>query len=138
MRRRDYPLIAEINVTNFIDVTLVLLIIFMLAAPFLQGGVEIDLPKAEAEPLPTSEGLVVSVFPDRSILVNETSVKIEDLGAHLKVVHPAGSKTAVFLRADQNIPYGYVVELMAIMNKAGLTDVGLVSEPPAEKETRGR
>lgn len=138
MRRRDYPLIAEINVTNFIDVTLVLLIIFMLAAPFLQGGVEIDLPKADAEPLPTSEGLVVTVFPDRSILVNDVSVKREDLAAHLKLVHPPGSKSAVFLRADQKIPYGFVVELMATMNKAGLTDVGLVSEPPPERETGGR
>ncbi len=137
MRRRDYPLIAEINVTNFIDVTLVLLIIFMLAAPFLQGGVEVNLPKVDAQPLATSEGLVVSVFPDRSILVNDVSVKREDLEAHLKVVHPAGSKTAVFLRADQTLPYGYIVELMALMNKAGLTDVGLVSESPSERENRG-
>jgi biopolymer transport protein ExbD len=138
MRRRDYPLIAEINVTNFIDVTLVLLIIFMLAAPFLQGGVEIALPKADAEPLATTEGLVISVFPDSSILVNETSVKQADLEAHLKLVRPAGSKDAVFLRCSEGLPYGYVVQLMAILNKAGLTDVGLVSEPLSEEARRGR
>lgn len=138
MRRREYPLIAEINVTNFIDVTLVLLIIFMLAAPFLQGGVEIDLPKADAEPLPTSEGLVVNVFPDSSILVNDVSVKRADLEAHLRLVRPPGSKTAVFLRCDKNLGYGYVVQLMAVMNRAGIQDVGLVSEPLEREARSGR
>ncbi len=138
MRHSAYPSLSEINVTNLVDVVLVLLIIFMLTAPFLQGGIELDLPKADAEPLQTTEGLVISVFPDKSVLVDERSVRLEDLEAHLRVVHPAGSKSPVFLRADQNIPYGFVVQLMAIMNKAGLENIGLVSDPITEEKPRGR
>ena len=138
MNRSAYPSLSDINVTNLVDVVLVLLIIFMLTAPFLQGGVDLDLPKADAEPLPTNEGLVVSVFPDKSVMVDDRSVKLEDLEAHLKLVHPAGTKSPVYLRADQNLPYGFIVQLMTIMNKAGLENVGLVSEPLVEETPRGR
>jgi biopolymer transport protein TolR len=138
MNRSAYPSLSEINVTNLVDVVLVLLIIFMLTAPFLQGGVDLDLPKADAEPLPTNEGLVISVFPDKSVMVDDRSVKLDDLEAHLKLVHPAGTKSPVYLRADQNLPYGFIVQLMTIMNKAGLENVGLVSEPLLEEVPRGR
>lgn len=138
MRRSAYPSLSEINVTNLVDVVLVLLIIFMLTAPFLQGGIDLDLPKADAQPLPTNEGLVISAFPDKSVLVDDRSVKLEDLEAHLRIVHPAGTKTPVYLRADQNLPYGFIVQLMAIMNKAGLENIGLVSEPLTEEKPLGR
>lgn len=139
MKRSAYPTLSEINVTNFIDVVLVLLIIFMLTAPFLQEGVEIKLPEAEAKPIPAENGLVVSVFPDSSILVDDRAVKLKDLEAHLRLVHPPGSKAPVFLRGDAGVPYGYIVKLMSTMNAAGLTDVGLVTEPiPKEETARAR
>ena len=122
---------------------MVLLLIFMVAAPFLQEGVEMKLPKAEATPLPSDRGLVVSVLRDSSLIVDDGSapgvaVKLENLEAHLKITHPAGSTTPVFLRGDADVSYGYIVRLMAIMNKAGLTDVGLVTEPLDEEIKRAR
>ena len=122
---------------------MVLLLIFMVAAPFLQEGVEMKLPKAEAEALPSDKGLVVSVFPDSSLQVSDgvspgVAVKLENLESHLRLTHPAGSTTPVFLRGDADVSYGYIVRLMAIMNKAGLTDVGLVTEPLDDEVKRAR
>jgi len=117
---------------------MVLLIIFMVAAPFLQEGVEIKLPKAEATPIPSEQGLTVTVLRDSSLLVDQTVVTLENLEAHLKLVHPAGSTAPVFLRGDASVSYGYIVRLMAAMNKAGLADVGLVTEPLDAEALGGR
>ena len=138
MKRSRYHTLSEINITNLVDVMMVLLLIFMVAAPFLQEGVELKLPKAEATPLPADKGLVVSVLRDSSLMVDDVAVKLENLESHLKLTHPAGSTTPVFLRGDSDVSYGYIVRLMAIMNKAGLADVGLVTEPLDEEIKRGR
>jgi biopolymer transport protein TolR len=116
---------------------MVLLIIFMVAAPFLQEEVQIQLPKADATPVPAEQGLVISVFADSSIKVDDRVVKLNDLEADLRIARPAGSTAPVFLRADANVSYGYIVRLMSMMNRAGLQDVGLVTEPLGE-ERRGR
>lgn len=138
MKRSAYPTLSEINVTNLVDVMMVLLIIFMVAAPFLQEGVEIKLPKAEATPIPSEQGLVITVMRDSSLLVDQNVVKLEDLETHLKLVHPAGSTAPVFLRGDASVSYGYIVRLMGAMNKAGLADVGLVTEPLETEALVGR
>jgi biopolymer transport protein TolR len=120
--------LAEINVTPLVDVVLVLLIIFMVTAPFLQGGLQIDLPKVATHGLDVHEGLIVSVRADRTLAVGNTIVSSERLEDAL-----AGAGAAsrpVFLKADRGVPYGVVVELIARMRRAGVSSLGLVTEPP--------
>ena len=120
--------LAEINVTPFVDVVLVLLIIFMVTAPFLQGGLEIDLPKVAARGLDVREGLVISVRADRTVAVGDQVVslaKFED------ALNDAGAaQRPVFFKADQRVPYGTVVDLIARLRRAGVSNLGLVTEPP--------
>jgi biopolymer transport protein TolR len=120
--------LAEINVTPFVDVVLVLLIIFMVTAPFLQGGLEIDLPKVAARGLDVREGLVISVRADRTVAVGDQIVAIASFEDAL---HDAGAaQRPVFFKADQRVPYGTVVDLIARLRRAGVSNLGLVTEPP--------
>ena len=123
---------AEINVTPFVDVVLVLLIIFMVTAPFLQGGLEIDLPKVASRGLDVREGLVVSVRADRTIAVGNHIVRAD--GFEQALQQAGAAQRPVFLKSDQRVPYGFVVELIARLRRAGVASLGLVTEPPA----RGR
>jgi biopolymer transport protein TolR len=122
---------AEINVTPLVDVVLVLLIIFMVTAPFLQGGLEIDLPKVASRGLDIREGLIVSVRADRTIAVGKNRVKMADFETAL--ADAGAAERPVFVRADQGVPYGVVVELIARMRQAGVSSLGLVTEPPPRK-----
>ena len=123
--------LAEINVTPFVDVVLVLLIIFMVTAPFLQGGLEIDLPKVASRGLDVREGLIVSVRSDRTVAVGNEVVKGPALEAALE--RAGAANRPVFLKADQRVPYGEVIALIARIRHAGVTSLGLVTEPPAQK-----
>lgn len=119
---------AEINVTPFVDVVLVLLIIFMVTAPFLQGGLEIDLPKVASRGLDVREGLIVSVRADRTVAVGN---RVVPLTALEQALGDAGAgHRPVFLKADRAVPYGLIVELIARMRAAGIASLGLVTEPP--------
>jgi biopolymer transport protein TolR len=125
---------ADINVTPFVDVVLVLLVIFMVTAPFLQGGLEIDLPKVSSRGLDVRDGLVITVQRDRTVSVGEQVVPMGELEGALD---RANAKTRpVFLKADQSVPYGTVVELISRLRRSGVASLGLVTEPPAEP--RGR
>jgi biopolymer transport protein TolR len=120
---------AEINVTPLVDVVLVLLIIFMVTAPFLQGGLEIDLPKVATRGLDVREGLILSVRADRTVAVGNRIVPFAQLEDALE---KAGASTRpVFLKADRTVPYGLIVELIARARAAGVASLGLVTEPPA-------
>ena len=119
---------AEINVTPLVDVVLVLLIIFMVTAPFLQGGLEIDLPKVATRGIDVREGLIVSVRADRTIAVGNTVVPIAGFEAALE--RAGAARRPVFLKADQHVPYGVVVDLVARMRRNGIAALGLVTEPP--------
>jgi biopolymer transport protein TolR len=120
---------AEINVTPLVDVVLVLLIIFMVTAPFLQGGLEIDLPKVSSRGLDVREGVIVSVRGDRTLAVGNRVVPLADLE---KALAQAGAEhRPVYLRADQTVPYGMVVEIISRMRRAGVASLGLVTQPPA-------
>ncbi len=119
---------AEINVTPLVDVVLVLLIIFMVTAPFLQGGLEIDLPKVATRGLDVREGLIISVRADGTIGVGNKvvpSARLEDA-----LAGAGAGRRPVYLKADRAVPYGTIVELIARMRRAGVASLGLVTQPP--------
>jgi len=120
--------LAEINVTPLVDVVLVLLIIFMVTAPFLQGGLEVDLPKVASHGLDVREGLIVSVRADRKIAVGNQVIANTDFERALEKA--GASHRPVFLKADQGVPYGVVVDLIARLRRTGVAALGLVTEPP--------
>ena len=126
--------LAEINVTPFVDVVLVLLIIFMVTAPFLQGGLEIDLPKVAARGLDVREGLVVSVRADRTVAVGDHVVTMEKFEDAL--AEASAAQRPVFFKADQRVPYGTIVDLISRLRRAGVSNLGLVTEPPPQKARR--
>jgi biopolymer transport protein ExbD/biopolymer transport protein TolR len=119
---------ADINVTSLVDVAFVLLIIFMITAPIMQGGVDVQLPRAEARPLQPKEGLVVSINRSGQIFVDETALSFEDFRAAFPAMVAARNPTGVYLRGDQRVQYGVVVRVLAVMRQSGIGDVGLVAE----------
>ena len=119
---------AEINVTPLVDVVLVLLIIFMVTAPFLQGGLQIDLPKVASRGLDVRDGLIVSVRADRTIAIGNRVVPLSGLEGAL--AKSGAADRPVFLRADRGVPYGMIVEIIARLRRSGVAALGLVTEPP--------
>ena len=128
-RRRELALNAEINVVNLIDVMLLLLVIFMMAAPMMQGGVDVALPKAEAKPLEPKSGLVVSVDRAGAVYVDETKMTLGEFRASFRALAGNRTRDGVYLRGDAGVPYGVVTQVLAIMRAAGVSDIGLVTEP---------
>jgi biopolymer transport protein TolR len=130
-RRRGERLVlnAEINVVSLIDVMMLLLVIFMITAPIMQGGVDVALPRAEARPLEPKSGLVVTVDRAGTIFVEDTRLTYEEFRASFKALATQRAKQGVYLRADEGVPYGSVVRVLAVMRAAGVGDVGLVAEP---------
>ena len=119
---------AEINVTPLVDVVLVLLIIFMVTAPFLQGGLEVNLPRVATHGLDVHEGLIVSVRADQTIAVGNRVVALDKIEAALQ--QAGATRRPVFLKADQKVPYGVIVDLIARMRRMGVASLGLVTQPP--------
>ena len=128
-RRRHRPM-SEINVTPFVDVMLVLLIVFMVAAPLLTVGVEVNLPKTAAEALPSEseEPLTVTLTAAGTIVIQTTETPEADFLTRLRGVAQERSDNKVFLRADGSIPYSKVMEVMGAMNAAGFGNIGLVTD----------
>ena len=123
--------ISQINVTPLVDVMLVLLIIFMVTAPILQQGVTIDLPKVQSGPLAgDEEQLVVNVTRTGQVLLNDTPMSLDQLTDKLRAIAAARPDRQLYVRADQAVPYGEVMRTMSAVRAAGLTRVGLVTEPP--------
>ena len=129
-RRRELPLNAEINVVSLIDVILLLLVIFMITAPMMQGGVDVALPKADAKPLEQPKsGLVVSVDRTGAIYVDETKMTLSEFRASFRALASKRARDGVYLRGDASVSYGVVTQVLAIMRAAGVGDVGLVTDP---------
>lgn len=121
--------IAEINMTPFIDVVLVLLIIFMVAAPLLTAGVPLDLPQSEAKALnQDTEPVAVSVSAKGEIFVQDAKVELDDLVAKLNAIAKLGPEERIFVRADKGIDYGRVMQVMGRISGAGFAKVALVTE----------
>ncbi|MFY0623064.1 MAG: protein TolR [Pelagimonas sp.] len=128
-RGRSQPM-AEINVTPFVDVMLVLLIIFMVAAPLLTVGVPVELPKTAAQALPseTEEPLTVSLAADGTVILMTTEISREDLIPRLRAVAAERSDDRVYLRADGTVPYEEVAQIMGALNAGGFSSIGLVTD----------
>jgi biopolymer transport protein TolR len=126
---------GEINVTPLVDVMLVLLIIFMVTAPLMNAGVDIDLPKEEAPPIEVKEDqLVLSIDKEKNYFIQESKFTAEEMPAKLKAIAEANPDQPVFLKADGTVPYSEVAFLLAAAKRAGIPRVGLVFEPGAEEE----
>ncbi len=126
MERRRQAL-SEINITPFVDVMLVLLIIFMVTAPLLQQGIDINLPQAKGRELSPAERIVVTIKKDGRIYVDKTSVTLKSLTAKLS----GNTNKEVFLKADRDVPYGVVVAVMGELREIGIERLGMVTEPKA-------
>lgn len=128
-RRRSRPM-AEINVTPFVDVMLVLLIIFMVAAPLLTVGVPVELPKTAAKALATDqeEPLTVTITADGLVMIQKTETDRNELIAKLRAIATERASTKVYLRADGSVPYEQVVQVMGALNAGGFDDIGLVTD----------
>jgi len=125
---------SEINVTPFVDVMLVLLIIFMVAAPMMQQGMDVDLPETTTQPLRVRDDpLILSVRKDGTYYLGRKEVEVTELAAKLEAVFDARGSTEVFLRADRKAPYGTVVKAMAAVREAGSDRLGIVTEPEPER-----
>ncbi|WP_299841824.1 protein TolR [uncultured Roseovarius sp.] len=128
-RGRSRPM-SEINVTPFVDVMLVLLIIFMVAAPLMTVGVPVELPKTAAAALPgeQEEPLTVTVTAEGVVMIQTTEVNREELVAKLLAIAAERDSTRIYLRADGAVPYADVVQVMGALNRGGFNDIGLVTD----------
>ena len=127
MRRNRYSSIADINVTNLVDVMMVLLVIFMLTAPFVQAGIKVKLPKAKSTIIKETEAVVITVTEKREIYINDEKVAYAQLGDALETLKVVG-EDRVFIRADKNVPYGVVMEVIGEVKGAGIDNVGMITE----------
>ena len=126
--------ISEINVTPFVDVMLVLLIIFMVTAPLLTVGVQVDLPETSADTLPEeTEPLTLTINAKGEIFIQETKVEYEKIIAKIMAVSNNRTDTRIFVRGDKTINYGRVLEIMGMLSGSGFTKVALISEPYKER-----
>ena len=141
-RNRHRP-VSDINVTPMVDVMLVLLIIFMVTAPLLTAGVQVDLPKTDATPIKGDDHpLSVSIDAHGDIWIQETMVTLEDLGPKLQAITAQKPETRIFIRGDKGIDYGRVMEVMGYLGASGFTKVALVTEmksggEPAQPAKKG-
>lgn len=124
---RHRTVLSEINVTPLVDVMLVLLIIFMVTAPLLQQGVDVNLPKAKGKDLPPEERITIVIKKGGNIFMNDNPVSINDMVKKLSAISKLNPN--VFLKADKDVPYGLVVEVMGEIKEAGIEKLGMITEP---------
>jgi len=132
-RGRRSKLNADINVTPLVDVMLVLLIVFMVAAPLLSVGVPVELPKTDAKSLPSeSEPITITVDKDGAVFLQETEVSLDDIVVRLTAIAQNGYEERIYLRGDNASDYGSVMKVMARINAAGYSNLGLVTDPVSQ------
>jgi len=130
-------LMSEINVTPFVDVMLVLLIIFMVTAPMMIQGLNVDLPEATAKPLDSEkQHLVITINKDQQVYINDLEVTVDFLSEKLQKILQGRRDRDVYLKADKNIPYGMVVQVMAEIKGAGVEQLGMITEPAVIEKIR--
>ena len=133
--RRSRGVMSEINVTPFVDVMLVLLVIFMVTAPLLTAGVAVDLPKAQAKAISDQDSVPLEVFIDRqgAIFVGETKVDKARLKSMLGAIAVEAPDRRVYVRADQGLDYGKVMDVMGAVGESGFTKIALITDPSGKK-----
>ena len=133
-RRRAWRPVADINVTPFVDVMLVLLVVFMVTAPLLTVAVPLDLPKTQARSISQDkEPLVVSIDAAGKVYLQEKSMELDELVPKLKAISGANADARIFVRGDKGVPYGRIMEVMGAISSAGFNKVALVAELPRER-----
>lgn len=120
---------SEINVTPLVDVMMVLLVIFMVTAPMMQQGVDVNLPAARGKALPASERIVVTIKRNERVYVNKARVEVDELQKKLKLILADRENKELFLKADKKVPYGFVASVMGEIREAGVEKLGMVTEP---------
>ena len=134
-RSSSYKPMSEINVTPFVDVMLVLLIIFMITAPLLTTGVSVDLPKANSDALPgQDEPITITINKEGKVFLEESLIEIKTLAAKLKAITSVNPGNRIFIRADENIEYGNVIEVMTVITNAGFKKVALITKQKIENK----
>ncbi|WP_075291328.1 protein TolR [Pararhizobium arenae] len=131
---RNKAIMSEINVTPFVDVMLVLLIIFMVAAPMMTVGVPIDLPETQAKALNSeTQPITISVKSDGQIFLQETPIPVEEVAAKLEAIATTGYSERIFVRGDATSPYGVIADVMSRIQEAGFKNIGLVTQPKKDQ-----
>jgi len=127
--------VSEINVTPLVDVVLVLLIIFMVTAPMLQMGINVNLPRVQAKSIDVSEEkLVLTVNNEKEIYINKYKTTIDDLKPKLESIFASRIDREIFMRADEEVPYGFVIQVMSEVRKSGVDKLGMITEPPGKSQ----
>jgi biopolymer transport protein TolR len=127
--------LSEINVTPLVDVMLVLLIIFMVTAPMLSMGIDVNLPREKSKNVDlTEEKLVLTVNDAKEIYLNKTKMPLSEINTRLEAIFSSRIDREIFLRADKNVPYGFVIEVMSEVRKAGVDKLGMITEPPEDEK----
>ena len=124
---RHREVLSEINVTPFVDVMLVLLVIFMVTAPLLQQGVDVNLPKAKGKDLPSEERITLVIKKEGTIFMNDNPVSVTEMRSKLDAISKLNPN--VYLKADRGVPYGFVVEVIGEIKDSGIEKLGIVTEP---------
>ena len=125
--------LSEINIIPLVDVMLVLLIIFMITAPMMQHGMNIDIPKVTTKPLPTKdEPQILNITKDQRLILNEKKLAVKDLKAAIQLLFSNKHAKEIFLRADKEVPYGFVVSCMGLIREAGVEKINIVTKPREE------
>ena len=126
--RGELPLEAGINVTSLVDVAFVLLIIFMITAPIMQGGVDVQLPRTDAQPIQPKQGLIVTIDRDGVIFIDEDPLTYEEFRGSFKAIVDSRGANGVYLRGDKRALWEHVARVMAVIRSAGLENLGVVTE----------
>ena len=130
--QRDSTTISQINVTPLVDVMLVLLVIFMVTAPIIQQGVQVNLPQTRSSAIPgTEEHLVVTIAKNGRIYLNDNAMSLAELGEKLRAIKKLDANKQIYLRADQDVRYGTVMQTIAAIKQAGIERLGMVTRPPS-------
>jgi biopolymer transport protein TolR len=131
--RRVGTSLAEINIIPLVDVVLVLLLIFMLTAPMMYRGIDVNLPRAAARPTAVEERMILTVTKDRTLYLNEKPISLAALEAQLRDAFKGRTDRTLYLKADAGLAYGAVVETMDRVRRAGIERLGMVTEPTRER-----